>query len=177
MVQTAFHLIVGASVIGEVDRHVARLLDQQKNLIGEAIVRLYLQELSPESTFQFEQELESAGRELMRLLLEWTLNQFEVDADSSAESKIIQWQCGQYRRENQKSPNRNIATRFGTITLWRFPYRWRQRETEPSIFPLEMKLGLVEHATPAFADTVSREMADAGASQKRFIEKLKREIT
>lgn len=178
MVQTAFQLIVGASVIAEVERHVARLLDQQKNLIGEAIVRLYLQELSPESTFQFEQELEAAGNELMRVLLEWTLNQFEseaADTDSSVASKIIQWQCGQYRRENQKSPNRNVATRFGTITLWRFPYRWRQRESEPSIFPLEMKLGLVEHATPAFADTVSREMADAGASQKRVIEKLKRE--
>ena len=115
MVQTAFNLIVGASVIAEVERHVARLLDQQKNLIGEAIVRLYLQELSPEATFQFEQELEAAGNELMRVLLEWTLNQFESEAavaNSSVASKIVQWQCGQYRRENQKSPNRNVATRF-----------------------------------------------------------------
>jgi hypothetical protein len=172
--QTAFRLIVGVSIVAEVDRHVAQLLDQHRALIGDVIMRLYLKELSPASTFQFEQELEAAGKELMRLLLEWTLNQLEPE-DADQMPKIIRWQCGQYRRENQKSPNRHVATRFGTITLRRYPYRWRQRESEPSIFPLEMKLGLVEHATPAFADTVAREMADAGASQQRVIEKLKRD--
>ena len=178
MFQSAFRLLAGAVVIAEVEGHVARLFDQQKDVIGAAIVRLHLQSLSPESTFQFEQALEAAGKELMRSLLEWTLNQIESEDDESeqaASPEIIQWECGQYRREKKKSPNRNVGTRFGTITLWRYPYRWRHRESEPSIFPLEMKLGLVAHATPAFADTVSREMAEAGASQKRVIEKLKRE--
>ena len=174
MIQTAFSLLVGASVLAEVDGHVAQVLNQYKALIGEAIMRLYLQELSPESTFQFEQKLEAAGKELMRVILEWTLNHLESE-DPDQMPKIVQWQGGQYRRENQKTPNRHVASRFGTITLRRYSYRWRQRESEPSIFPLEMQLGLIQHATPAFSDTVAREMADAGASQKRVLEKLKRE--
>lgn len=174
MVQTVFSLVVGASVVAKVDGRMSEILDQQKELIGQIIVRLYTQKVSPESMFQFEQELEAAGKELMRLILEWALNQLEPD-DPEEMPPILQWECGQYRRVNHKSPNRHVATRFGTITVWRYPYRWRQRESEPSIFPLEMKLGLVEHATPHFADTVAREMADAGASQQRVIEKLQRE--
>jgi hypothetical protein len=176
VIQTAFSLLVGASVVAEVNQHVERLLDQHKARIGELILRLYLQEVSPETTFQFEQELEAAGKELLRQLLEWTFNQLEPAEPNARDApEIIQWQCGQYRREHQKTPNRNVATRFGTITLWRYPYRWRQRESESAIFPLEMQLGLVEHATPAFADTVAWEMADAGASQQRVIQRLQRE--
>ena len=175
MFQTVFRLLVESQVVNEVDLCVSEIVDRQKELIGQIIVRLYLQDVSPETTFQFEQELEAAGKELMRLLLEWALNQLEPD-DPEAIPKILEWECGQYRRENKKTPNRNVATRFGKITLWRYPYRFRQREREPTIFPLEMKLGLVEHATPHFADTVAREMAGAGASQQRVIERLERDF-
>ncbi len=105
--------------------------------------------------------------ELKSSIGEAILNQIEPKAaEASNLPKIIHRQCGQYRRENEKSPNRNVATRFGTITLWRYSYRFRQRESESAIFPLEMKLGLVEHATPNFADTVAREMAEAGAVRR-----------
>ena len=95
MVQTAFRLMVGASVVAEVERHVAELVDQHKALIGEVIMRLDLKEVSPESTFQFEQELEATGKELMRQLAEWTLNQLDPE-DAEQEPKVIQWQCGEY---------------------------------------------------------------------------------
>ncbi len=174
MVQTVFSLVVGAGAIAEADERLSKILEQQKYVIGQIVVRLYSREVSPEATFQFEQELEAAGKELLRLIAEWALNQLEPD-DPEELPHIVQWQCGQYRRVNRKSPNRIVATRFGTITLWRYRYRCRQRTSEPSIFPLEMKLGLVEHATPRFADTAAREMADAGGSQQRVIEKLERE--
>ena len=174
MVQSVFSLVVGAGVIAAIQARVSEILDQQKEVIGQILTRLYSQEVCPEATFQFEQELEAAGKESMRLVLEWALNQLEPN-DPKELPHVIQWQCGQYRRVNRKSPNRHVATRFGTITLWRYRFRIRQRESEPSIFPLEMKLGLVEHATPHFADTAAREMADAGGSQQRVIEKLSRE--
>ena len=174
VVQSVFSLLIGAGVVAEVDERLSEILGQQKEVIGRILTRLYSEEISPEATFQFEQELEAAGKELMRLVFEWALNQLEPN-DPEDSPHVIQWQCGQYRRVNRKSPNRHVATRFGTITLWRYRYRLRQRESEPSIFPLEMKLGLVEHATPRFADTAAREMADAGGSQQRVIEKLDRE--
>ncbi|MFC1757611.1 hypothetical protein ACFL2H_02445 [Planctomycetota bacterium] len=77
MFQTVFRLLVESQVVNEVDLCVSEIVDRQKELIGQIIVRLYLQDVSPETTFQFEQELEAAGKELMRLLLEWALNQLE----------------------------------------------------------------------------------------------------
>ena len=45
-----------------------------------------------------------------------------------------------------------MATLFGKITLWRHGYRYVERDGgEPTIFPLEVQLGLVEGATPALA--------------------------
>ncbi len=84
---------------GDVDRHVGQLLEHQKSLFGEVIIRLYLQESSPASTFQCEQELEATGKELMRVLVERTLN-----------------------HSNRKSPNRHVARvserlRFGDVLI------------------------------------------------------------
>jgi hypothetical protein len=36
---------------------------------------------------------------------------------------------------------------------------------EPTIFPLEMQLGLVEGATPALANVAAKALAEAGATQ------------
>ena len=81
---------------------------------------------------------------------------------------------GDYRRLNQKTPNREVATLFGKITLWRHGYRYVERDVaEPAIFPLEMQLGLVEGATPALAGEAARSMAEAGATQDTVLARLK----
>ena len=49
-----------------------------------------------------------------------------------------------------------MATLFGTITLWRMLYQ-DVHGVEPSIFPLEIRLGLeAGRATPALAERAAR---------------------
>ena len=62
-----------------------------------------------------------------RLIVEWAYNRLEGD-DPQASPKIVRYEAGEYRRENEKTPNREVSTRFGKITLWRFPYRYRHRD-------------------------------------------------
>jgi hypothetical protein len=88
--------------------------------------------------------------------------------------KHVWFEGGLYRRLNQKTRNQHVATRFGKVTLWRFPYRDDQTG-DRCVFPLEMQLGLVEGATPALADRVARYMAETGATQRRVLERLKQD--
>jgi hypothetical protein len=83
-------------------------------------------------------------------------------------------QGGGYRRLNRKTRNAHVATLFGTIELWRYPYRyWHREAAEACIFPLEIGLGLVHGATPALAEAAGRYMAQAGATQQAVLERLK----
>ena len=65
-----------------------------------------------------------------------------------------------------------MATLFGTITLWRCLYQ-PLHGVEPSIFPLEIRLGLeVGLATPALTERVGQ--AAVTSSQNSVLEYLKR---
>ena len=69
-----------------------------------------------------------------------------------------------------QNPQRTVATLFGTITLWRL-YQ-PLHGVEPSIFPLEIRLGLeVGLATPAFTRVGQ---AAVTSSQNSVLEYLKR---
>jgi hypothetical protein len=70
----------------------------------------------------------------------------------------VHWQQVVYRRK-RKSHNRSLNCRFGPIDLRR--YRYEPVDTnEPSIFPLEIALGIeAERATPALAERVSHAAA------------------
>ena len=81
-----------------------------------------------------------------------------------------------YRRLGKKTRNQHVATLFGKVCLWRFPYRfWERGVNEPCIFPLELQFGLVQGVTPALADLIGRRMAEAGATQKRVLQQLREE--
>ncbi len=83
--------------------------------------------------------------------------------------KDVWFECGGYRRRNQKTANRNVASRFGDLVLHRHGYRsWQAGEG--SIFPLEMLLGLNHSATPALVDWIGRHIAAAGSNQAAVIE-------
>ena len=80
-----------------------------------------------------------------------------------------------YRRMSRKTPNRDVATSFGRITLRRRGYRsWDRDDGEPLRFPLEEQLGLVAKTTPLMAGIIARRMPEAGSTQRSTLEWLKR---
>lgn len=134
-----------------------------------------LQEISPAACLEFEQRLQSEIRELARQMAEWAYNRLSPEQAADAPHDVQHDGLG-YRRLNDKTPNRNVATVFGKITLWRHGYRpWQRDAGEPSIFPLEMQLGLVEGATPALAEAAARYLAETGATQQTVLQRLRRE--
>jgi len=127
--------------------------------------------LTPPNVLKFESALCGLVRELGRLLLELTVNALEPDEPQSL-ARDLWFQCGGYRRRRDKTPDRYVASLFGSITLWRRGYRsWDNNDR--SIFPLEMMLGLMGGATPGLVDWLGRQMAEAGASQSRVLETLR----
>ena len=143
--------------------------------ISPLVTQFLLRPITPEATLEFEQELHQVMRELGRDVLEWTFNAAEPeDADDQPHDATADG--GGYRRLRDKTPNRDVATTFGTITLWRRGFRsWSRDDGEPLIFPLERQLGLVEKVTPALAGRIARRMAEAGATQGTVIEWLRQE--
>jgi hypothetical protein len=130
--------------------------------------------VTPAMLFGFELTVFVLLREFGRILLETLLNSLEGDGSELPHDVIFRGQG--YRRLGKKTRNQHVATLFGKICLWRFPYRfWERGANEPCIFPLELQLGLVQGVTPALADLIGRRMAEAGATQKRVLEQLRKE--
>lgn len=127
--------------------------------------------LTPTAFLQLELALFIVVREFGRLWMELMLNHLEGDGVGLPHDVMYLGQG--YRRLGNKTRNAHVATLFGTICLWRFPYRfWEPFVKEACIFPLELQLGLIEGATPALADYIGRRMAEAGATQNRVLQQL-----
>ena len=157
----------------EAERLVDALLNRVRQPLIDAVVNFFKQPLSPLAVRTFEVALLGLVRELGRQLLEAVLNACEPDR-ANALPKDLWFENGGYRRRNQKTVNRNVATRFGDIILHRHGYRsWQTGDG--SIFPLEMLLGLNHSVTPALADWIGRHIATAGANQAAVIEMLRAE--
>jgi hypothetical protein len=138
--------------------------------IGRLIVHFRRAEVTPQACQQFETQLHAQLRELGRILVEWTFNHLEPHDRCDLPSQMCSE--GTWYRRRFKSPNRTVATLFGTITLWRMLYQ-PVHGVEPSIFPLEIRLGLEAGlATPAlaeraaFAATVSTQSAVLASLQR-----------
>ncbi len=139
--------------------------------IGQLIVDFRAAEPTPSACYQFETQLHDALRELGRLLVEWTYNHLEP-ADRHFMPNHLHFDGDWYRRR-AKTPNRSVATLFGTITLWRHLYQ-PIHGVERSIFPLEIRLGLAAgRATPALAERVAHAAADS--TQGTVLADLKRD--
>jgi hypothetical protein len=137
--------------------------------IGRLIVRFRRKDLTPQAAHQFETQLQQLVRELGRIIVAWTFNHLEPRQPQ----KMPKQMCSQgvrYRRRS-KTPNRKVATLFGTITLWRYLYQ-PLHGVEPAIFPLEIRLGLEAGlATPALAERVAQ--AAATSSQRTVLDRLR----
>ena len=122
--------------------------------IGRLIVGFRRAELTPQVCHQFETQLHAQLRELGRIIVAWTFNHIEP-RDRRDMPNQMYFQGVWYRRRS-KTPNRKVATLFGTITLWRYLYQ-PLHGVEPSIFPLEIRLGLeVGLATPALTSASAK---------------------
>ena len=125
--------------------------------VGRTIVRFRKDDPTPEACYQFEVRLQELLRELGRIIVEWTFNHLEPRDRRDLPGQIESH--GTWYRRRSKTPNRSVATLFGTITLWRMLYQ-DVHGVEPSIFPLEARLGLESgRATPALAERAARAAA------------------
>jgi hypothetical protein len=118
--------------------------------------------LTPRACHQFETRLQEQLRELGRIIIEWTFNHLEPHDRTDLPGQIESH--GTWYRRRSKTPNRSVATLFGTITLWRMLYQ-DVHGVEPAIFPLEIRLGLeAGRATPALAERAARAAATSPQS-------------
>jgi hypothetical protein len=129
--------------------------------------------VTPQSTAQFEQDLLGATRELGRRTAGWTYNQLEP-ADVHVLPVEVRFEGSTFRRLSKKTPQ-PVSTLFGPITLRRLGYRAGPLDGAPVLFPLCRQLGLVHGATPAVFEAVARYQAEGGATQKRTLQRLRRE--
>lgn len=131
---------------------------------------------SPVAAGDFERQLQRLLRELGRVTTELVYNALEPEQPEAAPHHV-QHESILYRRLNEPTANRHVATLFGKITLLRRGYREVERQgSEPAIFPLEMQLGLVEGATPALASEAGRALAETGASQQTVLRRLREQF-
>ena len=166
-------LLTSASIKKEVREQIQRLWDDQREALEQVVLEFVRAEISPPTMFSFETRIAERVRELARQLVENVLNLMETD-DPAKMPHDLEHQGGGYRRLNQKTRNAHVATLFGTIALWRYPYRyWHRDVAEACIFPLEIALGLLHGTTPALAEAVGRYMAQAGATQQAVLDRLR----
>lgn len=160
----------------ELETQVEKTLEAAKGgLVNDLAACLAGGRLTPESMFDLELNLEKRLREIGRETLQRFLNSLEAEKPEEAPSGV-HYQAGGYRRLGRVTPNRNVSTKFGTITVWRRGCRYCHRNPgEEIVFPLELHIGLIHGATPAAAEAASRYMAGAGATQRSTQERLQQE--
>lgn len=129
--------------------------------------------VSPRAAFELEQQVQAAVRELGRAGVEWAYNQVEPSQTETLPAHV-ECDAGLYTRTKHKTPQ-HVATVFGKIRLRRLGYRPTHKTGEPTIFPLAHQLGIVAGATPALAERAARYQAEAGATQRRTLQRLQQE--
>ena len=129
--------------------------------------------VSPQVAFDLEQQVQTQLREVGRVGVEWAYNHVEP-SQTDVLPAHVEFEAGLYTRIKHKTPQ-DVATTFGKIRLWRVGYRPTQKTGDPTIFPLAQQLGIVAGATPALAECAARYQAEAGATQRRTLQRLKQE--
>jgi hypothetical protein len=129
------------------------------------------QPITPQATFAFERQLQLLARDYCRQVLAAVYNAAAARLDAA--DVRVSYDGDDYRRLNRRTPNPHVATLFGTITLERQMYRACDKNSGlPCISPAEMALGLIQKATPACAEAVTRYFAEAGSTQASTLARL-----
>jgi hypothetical protein len=129
------------------------------------------QPASPKAAFALEQQVQAELRELGRVGVEWAYNQIEPSRTEEL-PRHVEFEAGLYTRLNRKTAQ-DVASTFGKVRLWRVGYRPTHKTGDPAIFPLAQQLGIVAGATPALAERAAYYQAEAGATQRRTLQRLK----
>jgi len=158
----------------EIDEELRRIQEDVGEQIAQMVMVFLGQPISPETTFEFEKDLERLLREIGRQMLEMVFNRLEPEAPESL-PKHFTHQQQQYSRKEQKTNNRGgIGTGFGTVQLRRFscePLQEARDDGQKSFAPLEWQLGIVGgNATPALAERVGR--LAVGHTQQEVLRQL-----
>jgi hypothetical protein len=140
--------------------------------IDELVKNYTTKAIDPVATHNFETQLQELTREQDRLTTQWAYNRIESNVEQLP--KHVVFDNILFTRLNRKTPQ-NVWTLFGQIKLWRVAYRPTDKTSEPTLFPLPLALGLVKGASPALAERVGKCMAEAGMTQKRALQRLKKE--
>jgi hypothetical protein len=140
--------------------------------VVQLICRFRGSDPTPRLAYDFERQLSELLREVGRVIVECLYNDCEPPSRDRLPTQI---RCGGvwYQRNGCKTANRKVASLFGTITLMRFLYR-PIGDLVPSIFPLEIRLGLeLGRATPALAERVG--ICAAQCTQQQVLQILLRD--
>ena len=148
-------------------------LEPIRQRIRQRLLDFTTRPVSPTALFDLEQQLLTDLQELARLGLEWTLNHLEPEPRDGLPLHI-RFEAAPYTRLNAKTPQ-EISTLFGKIQCRRTGYRPTSRTGDPTVFPLMLHLGIVHGATPALAEKAARCQAEAGATQRHTLQRLKEE--
>ena len=127
------------------------LLQPQLTQLQQLLEQFRQGPVTPQASYAFENQVNELLRQAGRALLAQTYNQLEPPTPQDCPQRLCH--AGQVYRRRPATPN-TIATLFGPIVLRR--YRYEALEAgEPSLFPLELQLGIEAGlATPALAEQV-----------------------
>jgi hypothetical protein len=128
--------------------------------------------ITPASTARFEDDVQTQVRELARLTTQFAFNHSEPTVAQLPAHVLFQGST--FRRLTHKTPQQ-VSTLFGTIALQRLGYRAAASQGEPVLFPLCQQLGLVHSATPALVQRVAFFQAQAGATQRLTLARLRQD--
>jgi hypothetical protein len=131
------------------------------------------QPVTPRATCHFEQRLQGEVRELARRVTQWAFNHLEPVDSATLPRHVIFENCP-YTRLPRPTPT-TVATLCGNIRLWRVGYRPTHKTGDPAVFPLAQHLGLLQGTTPALAERVARYQAEAGATQRQTLQRLRQQ--
>lgn len=158
-----------ARASANVDEVVA-LLRPQLEKLQQMLDQFRQQPLTPVAFFDLETQCAASLREGGRRLLEHSLTELEPDCREQTPARIT-FQGETYRRRYRQP--KTIDSSFGPLQYTRFRYEACE-PGEPSIFPLDLLLGLEAHlATPALAERVGRLAVDH--EQRQVLALLARE--
>jgi len=119
--------------------------------------------------FEFETKLRELLDEMGRIIVQWKLNSL---SSSMYEHPRLVFYEGNAFSCKRLSPTRNLNCLFGKIRICRWLYESCEGLRLPSLFPLELQLGIVAGvATPALADRVG--WLSVEMTQRQLLETLR----
>jgi hypothetical protein len=140
--------------------------DRLRERVQQCMHEFQKRPATPWAAYEFEKQLQAVFDETARQLLEEEFNRREPTDQHQAAPKV-RYRGQTYRRN--KRTKAEVATSFGTITLWSFLYLCEE-DGEPGLHPLHVQLGIgAGKATAVLAERVGRWAVDHSQREVRAL--------